>query len=120
MLRPYKPGQPTKDRTWIRAQFWRVDSKEGSVSAVVQGQVPDTLNSEYWRARRGPLFVASCVALIVTAMSFAIRGDIIGQLREQFGLTNQQLGWIAATGAWGFTLSMVIGGPLCDVLGMGR
>src|SRR5688500_6876416 len=80
----------------------------------------DTLNSEYWRRHRDPLFYASCVALIVTAMSFAIRGDTIGQMSQYFRLSNEQLGWIAAISAWGFTLSMVIGGPLCDVLGMGR
>ena len=80
----------------------------------------DTLNSEYWRRHRDPLFYASCIALIVTAMSFAIRGDTIGQMSQHFRLSNEQLGWIAATSAWGFTLSMVIGGPLCDVLGMGR
>ena len=80
----------------------------------------DALNSEYWRRHREPLFLASCIALIVTAMSFAIRGDTIGQMTAHFGLSNAEIGWIAATGAWGFTLSMIIGGPLCDVLGMGR
>lgn len=71
-------------------------------------------------ADRSRLFLASCVALIVTAMSFAIRGDIMGELGETFALTNEQLGWIAGTAFWGFTVAMVIGGPLCDVLGMGR
>lgn len=69
---------------------------------------------------RGRLFVASCVALIVTAMSFAIRGDIMGALEVQFSLTKEQLGTIASTAFWGFTLAMIIGGPLCDVLGMKR
>jgi len=88
--------------------------------AVVGGPGTDTLNSDYWRARRGGLFAASCIALIVTAMSFAIRGDIITQLGGQFHLSNTQLGWIAYTASLGFTLSMLVGGPLCDVLGMGR
>ncbi|MCL4222658.1 MAG: MFS transporter [Phycisphaerales bacterium] len=69
---------------------------------------------------RGRLFVASCVALIVTAMSFAIRGDIMGALEVQFSLTKEQLGTIASTAFWGFTLAMIVGGPLCDVLGMKR
>lgn len=69
---------------------------------------------------RGRLFVASCVALIVTAMSFAIRGDIMGALEAEFSLDKEQLGTIASTAFWGFTLAMVIGGPLCDVLGMKR
>lgn len=89
---------------------------------AVQGDMSgvDALNSEYWRRHREPLFMASCIALIVTAMSFAIRGDTIAQMTAQFKLSNAEIGWIAATASWGFTLSMIIGGPLCDVLGMGR
>ena len=71
-------------------------------------------------ANRSRLFVASCIALIVTAMSFAIRGDIMGNLETVFELSKEQVGWIAGTAFWGFTLAMVIGGPLCDVLGMRR
>lgn len=69
---------------------------------------------------RQRLFIASCVALVVTAMSFAIRGDIMGALEVQFALSKEQLGTIASTAFWGFTVAMVIGGPLCDVLGMKR
>jgi len=65
------------------------------------------------------LFRASCLALIVTAMSFAIRGDIMAALGTEFALSNEQLGWVAGTAFWGFTLAMLFGGPLCDVLGMG-
>ncbi len=68
----------------------------------------------------GRLFFASCVALTVTAMSFAIRGDIMGDLEREFSLTHAQSGIIAGTAFWGFTLAMIFGGPLCDVLGMGR
>lgn len=71
-------------------------------------------------SKRESLFIACCVSLIVTAMSFAIRGNIMGALGAQFHLDNAQLGWIAGTAFWGFTLAMVIGGPLCDTLGMGR
>ncbi|MDZ4816023.1 MAG: MFS transporter [Verrucomicrobiota bacterium] len=66
------------------------------------------------------LFFGSCIALIVTAMSFAIRGDIMGPLGTQFELNNEQLGYIAGTAFWGFTLAMIFGGPLCDVIGIGR
>jgi MFS family permease len=69
---------------------------------------------------RRALFIASCVALIVTAMSFAVRGDIMGALEAQFTLDKRQLGWIAGTAFWGFTLAMVFGGPLCDIVGMKR
>jgi MFS family permease len=65
------------------------------------------------------LFLASCVALIATAMSFAIRGDIMGDFEQIFALNKTNLGWIAGAAFWGFGLSIYIGGPLCDVLGMG-
>ena len=65
------------------------------------------------------LFTASCIALIATAMSFAIRGDIMGELQQVYGLNDTQLGWIGTAAFWGFGLSILFGGPLCDVLGMG-
>ncbi len=77
-------------------------------------------SNEYWQARRNHLFVASCVALIVTAMSFSIRADIMATLTQQFNLTNEQLGWVVGTAMSGFTVAMIIGGPLCDIMGMGR
>ena len=64
------------------------------------------------------LFTASCLALIVTAMSFALRGSAMGAWTTEFGLTNEQAGWINSTAFWGFTLAMVFGGPLCDAVGM--
>lgn len=66
------------------------------------------------------LFVASCIALIATAMTFAVRADIMGALEGQFTLDKTQLGWIAGAAFWGFTMSIFIGGPLCDALGMGK
>ncbi len=71
--------------------------------------------------RQAPrFFLASCIALIVTAMSFAIRGEILGVWTLEFGLTNAEAGLITGAAFWGFLLSMIIGGPLCDVLGIGR
>jgi fucose permease len=66
------------------------------------------------------LFSASCVALIVTAMSFALRGGAMDKWTADFHLTNEQVGWISGTAFWGFTLAMIFGGPLVDVLGLGR
>jgi predicted MFS family arabinose efflux permease len=80
----------------------------------------ERLQSDFWMQQRNHLFLASCIALIVTAMSFAIRGDAIAALGKEFSLSNEQLGWIALTAFWGFTLAMIFGGPLCDVVGMGR
>lgn len=67
-------------------------------------------------ARR--LFVGSCVALTASSMMFALMADVIPALKEQFILTNEQIGWIRGTG-WGFTLAIIFLGPLCDALGMG-
>src|SRR5947208_16734795 len=65
------------------------------------------------------LFTASCIALIATAMSFAIRGDIMGDFETLFALNKTDVGWIAGAAFWGFGLSILLGGPLCDLLGMG-
>lgn len=69
---------------------------------------------------RKQLFNASCVGLVATAMTFGIRADILGQLVAQFQLTHEQVGWIAGTAFWGFTLSMFLGGPASDLMGMKR
>ena len=65
------------------------------------------------------LFRASCVALVATAMSFAIRGDIMGDFEQLFALSKTDVGWIAGAAFWGFGFSILLGGPLCDLLGMG-
>lgn len=67
---------------------------------------------------RNQLFIASCVALTVTSMTFAIRAGMLGDLGVQFGLTTQQLGYIAGTAFWGFPLAVIIGGALVDAIGM--
>ncbi len=67
------------------------------------------------------LFFASCIALIVTAISFALRArleTVFGL--EGYGLTQEEIGWAFAPAFWGFTLAMFIGGPLVDYLGIKR
>src|SRR5262245_46791291 len=64
-------------------------------------------------------FIASCIALVATAMSFAIRGDIMSDFEREFALSKTDVGWIAGAAFWGFGLSILLGGPLCDLLGMG-
>jgi MFS family permease len=64
------------------------------------------------------LFVASCLALLVTSLSFGIRAGILGRLGVQFELNTQQLGTIAATAFWGFPLAIVVGGMVVDAIGM--
>ena len=67
---------------------------------------------------RNQLFVASCLALLVTSLSFGIRAGILDRLGVQFGLDKAQLGTIAATAFWGFPLSVIIGGMVVDIIGM--
>jgi MFS family permease len=67
---------------------------------------------------RGQLFWTSCLALLVTSLSFGIRAGILGQLGTQFQLNAGQLGTIAATAFWGFPLAVVIGGMIVDIIGM--
>lgn len=67
------------------------------------------------------LFIASCIALIVTAISFALRArleTVFGP--DGYGLTQEEIGWAFAPAFWGFTLAMIIGGPLVDYLGIKR
>lgn len=64
------------------------------------------------------LFLASCLALLVTSLSFGIRAGILGRLGEKFSLDAQQLGTIAATAFWGFPLAIVVGGLIVDTIGM--
>jgi len=68
--------------------------------------------------QRNKLFVASCLALLVTSLSFGIRAGILSRLGVEFQLNAQQLGSIAATAFWGFPLAIVIGGMIVDVIGM--
>ncbi len=64
------------------------------------------------------LFVGSCFALIATSVAFAMVGDIMGALKVQFALNNEAVGWIGGAALWGFTLSIIGVGPLCDAIGM--
>lgn len=69
---------------------------------------------------RSKLFVASCLALLVTSLSFGIRAGILNRLGVEFELNAAQLGTIAATAFWGFPLAVIIGGMVVDIIGMKR
>ena len=51
------------------------------------------------------IFRISCIALIVTSMTFAIRAGILGDLGQQYGLSGKELGWIASMAFLGFPVS---------------
>jgi MFS family permease len=69
---------------------------------------------------KNSLFWASCMALLVTSLSFGIRAGILNRLGVQFSLNATELGTIAATAFWGFPLAVVIGGMVVDIIGMKR
>ena len=71
-------------------------------------------------ANRDRLFLASCVALVVTAMTFAIRAGIIPELGAEFGLNNTQLGWVSAMAFLGFPIAMMVGGLAYNAVGPRR
>ena len=68
-------------------------------------------------ANRDRLFLASCVALVVTAMTFAIRAAILNDLNDAFALTDYQLGWVNSMAFLGFPIAMMIGGLVYNSVG---
>lgn len=67
--------------------------------------------------QKSRLFLLSCIALTVTAMTFGIRAGILNQLGTDFGLTNTQLGFITSMAFWGFPIATVFGGLLYNAIG---
>ncbi len=66
------------------------------------------------------LFLASCVSLIATSITFAVIGAIMLTLKQEFRLTNLQVGWIGGASLWGFAVSQLLFAPFCDTIGMRR
>jgi MFS family permease len=69
---------------------------------------------------RNRLFLASCVALVVTSMTFAIRAGILTELGDSFALSGVQLGWVNSMAFLGFPVAMMIGGLLYNEVGPKR
>jgi MFS family permease len=67
---------------------------------------------------RNQLFTASCMALLVTSLSFGIRAGLLDTWKHDFGLTQEQAGIITSTAFWGFPLAIIVGGMVVDVIGM--
>ncbi|MEM7575268.1 MAG: MFS transporter [Bacteroidota bacterium] len=68
---------------------------------------------------RSRLFYAACISLVVTSMTFAFRArleTVFGP--DGKGISLEDIGWAFGPAFWGFTLAMMIGGPLADRLGM--
>ncbi|UTJ07043.1 MFS transporter [Arcobacter roscoffensis] len=63
------------------------------------------------------IFILCCIALAVTAMTFAIRAGILGELGSNFGLSSTELGWINSMAFLGFPLATIFGGFFYNSLG---
>lgn len=73
-----------------------------------------SLNNSINKSR---LFQASCISLVVTSMTFAIRAGILGQLGTDFGLTDTQLGFVNSMAFLGFPLATIFGGLVYNTFG---
>jgi len=62
------------------------------------------------------LFIASCLALLVTSLTFALRAKIEGVFGEQYGLSGEEIGWAFGPAFWGFTVAMYLGGLIIDAV----
>jgi len=66
------------------------------------------------------LFYASCIALTVTSMTFAIRAGILNDLNVAFDLNDTQLGWVNSMAFFGFPLAMILLGLAYNAVGPKR
>jgi MFS family permease len=66
------------------------------------------------------LFVASCLSLLVTSLSFGIRAGLLGVQATHFHLDSAQIANITATAFYGFPIAVILGGIIVDVIGMKR
>jgi MFS family permease len=64
------------------------------------------------------LFAGGCFGVGASAMTFVAISAVMGPLKEHFVITNEQVGWIGGAALWGFTITILTFGSLCDVLGM--
>jgi MFS family permease len=64
------------------------------------------------------LFLASCIALTTTSLTFAIRAGMLGGWTKEFNLTQEQVGTITSMAFYGFPIATVLGGLLLDKVGM--
>jgi len=62
------------------------------------------------------LFIASCLALLVTSLTFALRAKIEGVFSSDYGLSGEEIGWAFGPAFWGFTVAMYVGGLIIDIV----
>jgi MFS family permease len=66
------------------------------------------------------LFLCSCIALVTSAFTFSLHGDVLQELGKAFNFTQQQNGSIGQAIFWGMAAAMLVGGFVCDFLGIKR
>ena len=79
--------------------------------------VTDTAPTFAAGLNRNRLFVLSCIALTVTAMTFSIRAGMMLTLEGEFALTAREVGLGAAMFGYGFPLATVFGGLIYNRVG---
>ncbi|MFC3120695.1 MFS transporter [Agaribacter flavus] len=75
------------------------------------------MDTQYTQQDQSRLFILSCIALTVTAMTFAIRAGILGDLGTQYGLSGTELGLISSMAFLGFPIATMVGGILYNMFG---
>jgi putative membrane-bound dehydrogenase-like protein len=70
------------------------------------------------QVNRSRLFFGICLALIPTGASFALVSNILVPLKQQFILTNYQVGLIGGAALWGMAISLLVMGPLLEAFGL--
>lgn len=75
---------------------------------------------------KSKLFWLSVLALVTAGLAGSIRADIIPALKTQFFMSTSpeqaatMIGAVVGAAFLGFAISVFVGSPLCDYLGMGR
>ncbi|MBM3459093.1 MAG: MFS transporter, partial [Armatimonadetes bacterium] len=66
------------------------------------------------------LFLLSCVSLVAAAFAFTIRGAVQPELVAAFAMSNETVNSAMGAAFLGFALTVFVGSPACDWVGMGR
>ena len=67
---------------------------------------------------KNTLFIGSCLALLVTSMTFSIRAETMLEVATDLGLSEKQMAICFGPAFYGFAIATIIGGPLVEFLGM--
>lgn len=67
---------------------------------------------------RNRLFTGICLALIPTGLAFGLVSNILVQLKQEFILTNYQVGLIGGAALWGMAISLLLIGPMLEGFGL--